>query len=97
MSYYTDLDNDLGVDEEVNAHFRAVNDKEHADRKRLMIFQYNENVQAELRTTIKCPYCKKSILKRTYNRRFCSTQCKDKYHNYTNSARLARAQAYKGK
>ena len=38
-----------------------------------------------------CPTCEKTTLKNTYNRRFCSTKCKDKYHNTTNDARRRRS------
>lgn len=51
---------------------------------------YKKATQAETGCTIKCPWCEKLILKRTYHKIFCSNQkthgknnCKDKYWNNT--------------
>lgn len=51
---------------------------------------YKKAKQAETGCTIKCPWCEKLILKKTYHKIFCSNQkthgknnCKDKYWNNT--------------
>jgi len=42
---------------------------------------YNINKKAKVRATIKCPVCHKDFKKVQYSQAFCSSRCKDKYHN----------------
>lgn len=60
---------------------------------------YNIARQAEVGATICCPWCTKRIVKRTYNRTFCSNQrthgrnnCKDRFWNNVSDKRRERAQ-----
>ena len=44
--------------------------------------QYLQNKSAKCNTIIKCPICGKTFGKKQYSQAFCSTKCKDKYHNW---------------
>ena len=33
---------------------------------------------------VNCPECNAGFKKKTYNHRFCSSRCKDKFHNWVN-------------
>lgn len=61
---------------------------------------YAKNRTAKVGETCICPTCKKSFLKTTYHKVFCSNQkttkrgknsCKDRYWNLTDEARRTRA------
>lgn len=39
------------------------------------------NEQAKVGETIKCPICGRLFKKKSYQQKFCSISCKDKYHN----------------
>ena len=49
-----------------------------------MIDRYNYNKSVKPGTKIKCAFCGKALYKKQYSQVFCSPQCKDHYHNYTN-------------
>lgn len=104
MSYYTDLDNDLGVDAEVEEMFREKGNQEHEDRKDMMRSRYRANKKAEVGATINCAYCNRIIIKKQYSQCFCSpvkkngrktSKCKDGYWNYTDDKRNERTQRFK--
>ena len=99
-SYYSDLDEFLGIDEEVEELFREKENQEHETRKSRMQTQYKMNKEAETGTTINCACCGKIIIKKQYSQAFCSSikkngkkvsKCKDKYWNYTDDERNMRA------
>lgn len=63
--------------------------------------RYRDAKNAETGATISCPYCSKLIVKKTYNKIFCSNartsgenNCKDKYWNFTDSVRGERAKKW---
>ena len=62
-----------------------------AFRKTLQrVVAYRNTERAEVGATIDCPTCDRRIVKTAYNKRFCSTSCKDRYHNFTDNRRRAR-------
>lgn len=42
---------------------------------------WNNNSAAKVGDKIKCPWCEKSMKKKSWQHKFCSTQCKDKHWN----------------
>ena len=48
---------------------------------------YKLNKEAKTGETIECPICHTKFIKRQYSQAFCSTQCKDKFHNNRNKDR----------
>ena len=45
---------------------------------------YKDNSKAKVGTIVECPYCHKRFYKKTYQQKFHSTKCKDKYWNIVN-------------
>ena len=44
--------------------------------------RYDEAKLAKVGEKIECPYCARTLIKKTYHHKFCKkTKCKDKYHN----------------
>jgi len=50
--------------------------------------RYNSATKAKVGFSISCPRCGKKIIKNTYNKRFCSSKCKDKYWNTVEPSRF---------
>lgn len=48
---------------------------------------YKQNKAAKCGTEIECPVCHRKFIKRQYSQAFCSTKCKDKFHNHHNPDR----------
>ena len=47
--------------------------------------------------TFLCAYCGKTIVKRTYQQKFCNNKCKDKYWNTVDKKRRNRAKVWSSK
>lgn len=89
-SYYTELDEDRGYDTEVMESMIEN-----------MLQRYDRCCNSKIGSTINCPYCGKSFIKKTYHKVFCSNQkthgrknCKDRYWNTVDEKRRARASKY---
>lgn len=39
------------------------------------------NESSNVGTECKCPICKRTFIKKTYQQKFCCIKCKNKYHN----------------
>ena len=57
---------------------------------------YDNNASVKVGTKMYCPYCRKVIVKRSWQHKFCGTPCKDKYWN-CEPKRAHRAEFFKGK
>ena len=62
---------------------------------------YNDGKRAEVKTTIRCAWCQKLIVKDSYQKVFCSNKgkgnCKDTYWNNVNDNRRDRAKRFNKK
>jgi len=67
--------------------------KYHEERYEL-ITRYFIAQKAAIGSKIKCAYCSKIIIKKHYRQRFCNTKCKNKYWNFIDSVRKARAKIW---
>jgi hypothetical protein len=57
---------------------------------------YEINSMLKVGSKMYCPYCRKIIVKKSWQHKFCGTECKDKYWN-TEPARKKRADFFRGK
>ena len=48
---------------------------------------YRTNKDAKVGDLIECPVCHSKFTKRQYSQAFCSTKCKDRFHNSINKDR----------
>lgn len=59
---------------------------------------YRDAKRAQVGATIRCPFCRKLFVKKSYQTTFCSNKgknnCKDKYHNFTNDKRRERSHRF---
>jgi hypothetical protein len=89
--------NERYVDREVDSYFNDINN-DYENKCIKALNRYKENKNSNIGTTIKCAWCGKRIIKKSYQTQFCSNKgknnCKDKYHNNTNETRRFRAQLY---
>lgn len=96
MSYYTDLDDALGQEEEAYQHYKEEKEERYQQNINAKKQRYSDNKLSEVGTTIRCANCGKRILKKHYQTQFCSNKgpgnCKDKYWNCATPERLSRAQ-----
>lgn len=103
MSYYSELDDFLGIEEELAIEDALKRAEMHMRMKAQMKARYKQNKEAEVGATIQCACCNKSIVKKQYAQCFCSpkkkngkkvSKCKDRYWNYTDDKRNERAQRW---
>ena len=70
-------------------------DQDYYDNVDKMKARHRDNGKSLVGTTIRCAFCGRRILKKTYLTQFCSNKgkgnCKDAYHNNTNDKRRYRA------
>ena len=62
-----------------------------------MMLIYDFNIKVKVGNYMRCPTCVKSIIKKSYQHKFCCTKHKDKYWNTVNDVRRERAKRYNGK
>lgn len=43
--------------------------------------EYGFNTNAKIGNKMSCPSCKRELIKKSYQHKFCSTKCKDDYWN----------------
>lgn len=55
---------------------------------------WNYNAAAKVGDNIHCPWCQKSMKKKSWQHKFCSTKCKDRYWNIS-PKRLNRTLEYR--
>ncbi|AKU43741.1 hypothetical protein CPT_Merlin95 [Citrobacter phage Merlin] len=81
-----------GLDED----WEYEDEEELGTRYSIMKIVYERNASAKVGAEMYCPYCRKVIVKRSWQHKFCSTPCKDKYWN-CEPKRAHRAEFFKGK
>ena len=64
------------------------------NKKQSMNDRYNYNKSVKTGIEIKCVFCGKIFIKKQYSQVFCSTHCKDHYHNYINVTRRHRIENF---
>lgn len=57
---------------------------------------YDSNSSVKVGYKMQCPYCRRIIVKRSWQHKFCSTRCKDNYWN-TEPSRKKRADFFRAK
>lgn len=90
---------EMGWDEMVEEDEREARGQAYLDKNAAARKRYDVAKRAETGATIKCAWCSKLIVKKTYHKVFCSNQrthgknnCKDRYHNNVVDDRRHRAQ-----
>lgn len=81
MGYYQDLDEDRFGPDDFERELVEIATIKVANQAHQ---RYNAAKTAAVGATIACAGCAKLVVKATYHNKFCSTKCKDVYHNLTN-------------
>jgi predicted nucleic acid-binding Zn ribbon protein len=70
-------------------------DEEHERKIKSLSIRYDLNGRKNVGDIIHCCVCGKEIVKTVANKRFCSSECKNRFHNITNTNRIIRLEYYK--
>jgi len=89
MAYLGILHPDL--EEHIEKEKKSIEKFERRCKARAAQYNFNNNV-AKTGSKIRCAFCFKETTKTHYQKKFCCTKCKDRYHNSVNEDRRNRTE-----